>query len=88
MCGWWRATGSRKVECRGPETLHPRLRKGQKAAIKSTAYPDEMFDGEICFFAPEVDRDVTSVLAKIQLSKADPRLLPGMFARVTTDLGR
>jgi hypothetical protein len=47
-----------------------------------------MFDGEICFFAPEVDRDVTSVLAKIQLSKADPRLLPGMFARVTTDLGR
>jgi membrane fusion protein, multidrug efflux system len=77
-----------KVECVIPESLIPRVRKGQKATVAVSAYPDEAFEGEICFIAPEVDRATATLVVKVQLSKADRRLMPGMTARVAMEFGR
>ena len=77
-----------KVWCRIPESLVARVRKGQKAVVKVAAYPEEVFEGEICFIAPEVDIETATIVVKVQLFKVDRRLLPGMTARVTVEMGR
>jgi multidrug efflux pump subunit AcrA (membrane-fusion protein) len=63
----------------------PKLSLKQLADIHLDAFPAETFKGEISFIGPMAelnDQKVKIFKTKVEISKADPRLRPGMTARI------
>lgn len=63
------------------------VRPGQKVAVDVEAYPNETFTGEVLRVGAASDPVDKKFPVEIELANADGRLLPGMVARVTLDLG-
>ena len=59
------------------------LRYGQDVAFTVEAFPWETFRGKITFIEPVVNRRTRTVSVRVNVSNADGRLKPGMFARGT-----
>ena len=59
------------------------LRYGQDVAFTVEAFPGETFRGKITFIEPAVNRRTRTVSVRVNVSNADGRLKPGMFARGT-----
>ena len=57
------------------------LRYGQDVEFTVGAYPGETFHGRIAFIEPELNRKTRTVPVRVNVSNADRRLKPGMFAR-------
>jgi HlyD family secretion protein len=83
-----------------PETQIGRVRVGQTALVRVDAYPNETFEGNVKFIAPEAEftpknvqteeERVNLVIAvKITLDNPDHRLKPGMpaDAEIISDMG-
>ena len=51
-------------------------------------YPDETFEGTISLIHPTVNATTRTFAVEIQLPNRDQRVRPGMFARVTLNLGK
>ena len=69
----------------------PKLSLHQKANVYLDAFPGQTFDGEILFISPlaELNDDKIKVFkTKVDVAKADPRLRPGMTARIEVELAR
>lgn len=69
----------------------PKLSLNQKANVYLDAFPGQTFVGEIIFISPmaELNDDKIKVFkTKVDVVKADPRLRPGMTARIEVELAR
>jgi len=63
-------------------------RKGMKATITVDIFPGRKFSGEISRVYPTIDSDTRTFLVEIIIHNNDEVLRPGMFARVSLDLGK
>jgi membrane fusion protein (multidrug efflux system) len=76
-----------KLDFRIPEVYLGKLRKDQDVTVHVDAYPGQAFRGRIYALEPSVDEKSRTVLARARIVNKERRLRPGMFARVTVDLG-
>ncbi len=65
-----------------PEQNYPKLAIGQQVRISVTAYPGEVFEGEISALNPKVEESTRSIQVRATLPNPDNKLLPGMFANL------
>lgn len=76
-----------KIVINVTESELPKIRKGMPAAITFDTYGDEKFHGTVTTVMPTVDAQSRTFGVEITLPNADRRVLPGMFGRVTLNLG-
>ena len=69
------------------ETEYSLIHTGMKADIKFDTYGDEGFTGVISKIMPTVDTNTRTFGVEITVPNPGNRVLPGMFARVTLNLG-
>jgi Cu(I)/Ag(I) efflux system membrane fusion protein len=58
------------------------VHRGQAAAVRMTAYPDKVFDGEVTFIYPTVAPETRTAKVRIELSNKEGLLKPAMYGRV------
>ena len=61
---------------------------GQKVTALSDTYPDLKFEGVIAAIDPQVDTDTRNVQVRATLKNPEHKLLPGMYANVTIEVGQ
>jgi len=71
-----------------PEQYLPQVRSGQRVRVRVDAYPGETFTGEVTAIDPKVSEDTRNFSVQATLPNQDRRLRPGMFARVSLDVGQ
>ncbi len=76
-----------KVNVAISEQYYPLIKTGMKAEVKADVYDDELFTGRVIRKAPTVDAASRTFIAEIELPNRNDLLKPGMFARVSLDLG-
>lgn len=55
------------------------IKLGQKASVRSVAYPDQVFIGEIVFISPRVDENTHTIKIRVQVQNTNNALKLGMF---------
>ena len=76
-----------KVDVNISEGYYPLIRKGMKASITADVYDNMIFTGTIFKVAPTVNPATRSFTVEIELPNRNDLLKPGMFVRVSMDLG-
>jgi membrane fusion protein (multidrug efflux system) len=76
-----------KLDFRVPELFVGRLRKDQAVALRVDAFPGEQFAGRVYALETTVDEKTRTVLLRANVANPGGKLKPGMFARVTLELG-
>lgn len=66
----------------------PHVRKGMPAVIKFDTYGDEEFSGAVTTIMPTVDAQSRTFGVEVTMPNANNKILPGMFGRVTLNLGK
>lgn len=66
-----------------PEQQAGRLRTGLTIELRVSAYPDAIFQGAITYVGAVIDPMTRTLTARAEVSNADRRLRPEMFAEVT-----
>ncbi len=69
------------------ENEFPKVHKGMGASIKFDTYGDEEFTGTVTTVMPTIDAASRTFGVEITLANNDSRVVPGMFGRVTLNLG-
>ncbi len=64
------------------------IRKGQPAEAHLSAYPDEIFRGQVSFVSAILQPDSRRDLVRVAVANADGRLKPNMFASVDFDIAQ
>lgn len=64
-----------------------KIRAGIPVTVRFDAFPDEALDGKISRIYPTVDSSTRTFQTEIVIPNSAERILPGMFARVSIDLG-
>jgi membrane fusion protein (multidrug efflux system) len=65
-----------------PQQALADLRAGQRASVRTDAFPEARWDGEITTVNTEVDPSTRNVRVRATFENPDGRLRPGMFANV------
>jgi cobalt-zinc-cadmium efflux system membrane fusion protein len=65
-----------------PEQQAGRLKTGLTIEVRVSAYPDTMFQGAITYVGAVIDPTTRTVTARAEVSNAEGRLRPEMFAEV------
>ena len=65
-----------------PQQALAQLQRGQKTRLRTDAFPEASWDGEITTVNPEVDPGSRNVRVRATFPNADGRLRQGMFANV------
>jgi RND family efflux transporter MFP subunit len=76
-----------KVNVSISEQYYPLIKNGMKAIVSADVYPDEIFTGRVFRKAPTVNSVTRSFIAEVELPNRNDMLKPGMFVRVSMDLG-
>ncbi len=76
-----------KVTVNISEQYYPLIRKGMKAEINADVYQNESFSGTVYLVAPTVNSATRSFSVELELANRNEMLKPGMFVRVSMDLG-
>lgn len=71
-----------KLDFSVPETFLAAIKEGQVVAARSSAYPDEVFQGRVDSIATRVDPVSRSIVVRALLDNRQRRLKPGMFMTV------
>lgn len=69
------------------EQYYPMIKKGMKATIKADVYSNEVFTGTVFRVAPTINTATRSFDVEIEVPNRKELLKPGMFARVSMNLG-
>lgn len=69
-----------------PESYLPTLRTGQAVRVRTPAYPEENFEGEVYFVDPVVRAETRTVRLRGLVDNADMLLRPNMFVTAELDL--
>ena len=75
-----------KLEFTLPEVSIGVARMGMPVWIRSVAFPDERFAGEVYFVSPILDPDNRRLELKARVGNEDARLRPGMFVRIELEV--
>ncbi|MFW5657237.1 MAG: efflux RND transporter periplasmic adaptor subunit [Bacteroidota bacterium] len=70
-----------------PEKYYPLVKKGMKADVKLDVYPGERFSGEIDKVYPTINPQTRSFTVELKINNPDLRMRPGMFSRLSLNLG-
>ena len=70
-----------------PEQTLTQIVPNQKVAVKVTAFPSASFEGEITSINSRVDEATRNIQVRATVKNPDRKLLPGMFASVSIDVG-
>ena len=76
-----------KVKVGISEQYYPLIKAGMKAVITADVYQEEVFPGTIFRVAPTISPDTRSFIAEIEVPNRNNLLRPGMFVRVSMNLG-
>jgi membrane fusion protein (multidrug efflux system) len=76
-----------KLDFRVPEAYVARLRPGQPVRLAVDAWPGQAFGGTVYALEPAVDEGTRTALVRARVANPERKLRPGMFARVTLELG-
>jgi membrane fusion protein (multidrug efflux system) len=76
-----------KLDFRVPELYVGRIRRDQPVTVRVDAFPGEAFAGRVYAVETAVDVQTRTVLLRGRVENRGARLRPGMFARVTLELG-
>lgn len=76
-----------KVTISVAETYFSRIKEGMQATVQTDVYPDKEFKGVVYRKSPTIERASRSFQTEIRIANQDRELRPGMFARVTLNLG-
>lgn len=76
-----------KVNVAVSEQYYPMIKQGMKAVITADVYENEIFTGRVFRVAPTVNSVTRSFIAEIELPNKNEMLKPGMFVRVSMELG-
>lgn len=63
------------------------LSRGTPVNVTFDAYPDQVFSGSVNRIYPTVDTSTRTFPVEVRISNAGEKIKPGMFARVSIDLG-
>lgn len=66
----------------------PYVKNGMPATITFDTYGDEKFEGRVSSVMPTVDAQSRTFGVEVTMANKDGRILPGMFGRVTLNLGK
>lgn len=69
------------------EMDYTKIKKGDKVTITADALPGESFQGSIVRLYPVIDPASHTFTAEVQVKNENRRLRPGMYARVTVNMG-
>ncbi len=70
------------------ERFFPMVERGQQAIVRSDIYPDRDFTGRISKIYPTINRTSGTFRVEIAVDNDDLALRPGMFSRVTLNIGK
>jgi len=76
-----------KVTVSISEQYYPLIKKGMKAFVSSDVYKGETFTGTVFRVSPTVSSSTRSFSAELELPNRNDLLKPGMFVRVSMDMG-
>ena len=76
-----------KLEVSISEQYYPLIKNGMKAQITADVYEGEVFTGRVFRKSPTVNSVTRSFITEIELPNRNDMLKPGMFVRVSMDLG-
>jgi membrane fusion protein (multidrug efflux system) len=71
-----------------PQQELSKINVGQKIAVGVDTYPGQAFAGTVAAINSKVDTATRNVQVRATIANPDHRLLPGMFANVTIDVGK
>jgi membrane fusion protein (multidrug efflux system) len=77
-----------KVSLNISEQYYPLIKKGMKAEVTADVYKNEKFTGTVYLIAPTVNSGTRSFNVELELPNRNNLLKPGMFVRVSMDLGQ
>jgi membrane fusion protein (multidrug efflux system) len=69
-----------------PERRLSEIAVGQTVEVRVSAYPEQTFEGAIHAISPAVNAETRNIQVRALLPNPEKRLLPGMFAKVSTVL--
>lgn len=75
------------LDVRVPEVYLPLVKIGQPVTLTVDALPGQRFAGKVYAMEPVVDLATRGALVRARIPNPGARLKPGMFARVSADLG-
>src|SRR5262245_10199947 len=76
-----------KLDFRVPEVFLGKIRRDQPVAVRVDAFPNEPFTGRVYAVETTVDERTRTVLLRGRVENPGARLRPGMFARISLELG-
>jgi membrane fusion protein, multidrug efflux system len=76
-----------KVDVNISEQYFPLIKNGMKANINADVYKNEAFTGSVFRIYPTINSATRSFITEVALPNRNDLLKPGMFARVSMDLG-
>jgi membrane fusion protein, multidrug efflux system len=76
-----------KVNVNISEQYYPLIKKGMRAEITADVYKNEKFTGTVYRIAPTINSATRSFNVELELPNRNDLLKPGMFVRVSMDLG-
>ena len=76
-----------KVDVNVSEQYFPLIRKGMKADVTADVYKNETFSASVFRIAPTINSGTRSFIVELELPNRKDLLKPGMFVRVSMDLG-
>jgi membrane fusion protein, multidrug efflux system len=76
-----------KIDVDISEQYYPLVRRGMKANVTADVYRQETFTGTVFRVAPTINTTTRTFTTEIELYNRNELLKPGMFVRVSMDLG-
>jgi membrane fusion protein, multidrug efflux system len=76
-----------KVNVSISEQYYPLIKNGMKAEILADVYDDQKFTGTVYRIAPTINSGTRSFNVELEVPNKNELLKPGMFVRVSMDLG-
>jgi RND family efflux transporter MFP subunit len=76
-----------KVVINVSESFYSQIKKDMDVQVKIDVFGDEVFTGKVSLIYPTIDVNTRTFPIEIEIPNSDSRIRPGMFARVTVDLG-
>ncbi len=76
-----------KIVINVSESEFSKVKKGMPASITFDTYGDEQFEGTVSMVSPTIDTASRTFGVEITMANPNDRILPGMFGRVTLNLG-
>ncbi len=76
-----------KISLNVSEQYYPLIRNGMRAEVTSDVYSGKKFNAKVYLIAPTINPATRSFEVELELANTDNLLKPGMFVRVSMDLG-